>query len=223
MYKYIKRLLDFVTSFGLVLLLFPIILFFTIFLSIANKGSAFFIQRRPGKNEKIFKIIKFKTMNDKRDANGKLLSDKERITKIGSFVRKASIDELPQLFNVLKGDMSFIGPRPLLEKYLPYYTDFERKRHLVRPGITGLSQVNGRNFIMWVDRIKLDVEYSENLSFNMDLKLIFQTIKNVINRKDIQTVPSEMGRVTLDVRRDPKNKGLYDENGLPIKKHTNEN
>lgn len=221
MYKYIKRLLDFIVSLILILLVLPIIVFFFVFLAIANGGSAFFIQRRPGKNEKIFKIIKFKTMTDKKDATGKLLPDADRITKIGSFVRKTSIDEIPQLFNVLKGDMSFIGPRPLLERYLPYYNDFERKRHLVRPGITGLSQVNGRNFIMWVDRIKLDVEYAENLSFSQDVKIVFQTINNVINRKDIQAVPSEMGRVTLDVRRDPKNKGLYDENGLPIKKVTN--
>jgi undecaprenyl phosphate N,N'-diacetylbacillosamine 1-phosphate transferase len=218
MYSYIKRLLDFSTSLVLIIVLLPVILFFFVFLKLVNGGSAFFIQRRPGKNENIFKIIKFKTMTDEKDENGQLLPDKERITKIGSFVRKTSIDEIPQLFNILKGDMSFIGPRPLLEKYLPFYNEFERKRHLVRPGITGLSQVNGRNFIMWVDRIKLDVEYAANRTFLKDAQIVLQTIRNVINRKDIQEVPSEMGRVTLDVRRDPKNNGLYDENGLPIKK-----
>jgi undecaprenyl phosphate N,N'-diacetylbacillosamine 1-phosphate transferase len=218
MYSYIKRLLDFSSSLVLIIVLLPVILFFFVFLKLVNGGSAFFIQRRPGKNENIFKIIKFKTMTDEKDENGQLLPDKERITKIGSFVRKTSIDEIPQLFNILKGDMSFIGPRPLLEKYLPFYNEFERKRHLVRPGITGLSQVNGRNFIMWVDRIKLDVEYAANRTFLKDAQIVLQTIRNVINRKDIQEVPSEMGRVTLDVRRDPKNNGLYDENGLPIKK-----
>lgn len=219
MYKsFFKRLIDFIGSLFLLIILSPIIIIFTIILTVANKGSAFFIQERPGKNEKIFKIIKFKTMNDKKDSNGKLLSDKDRLTKVGSIVRRLSIDELPQLLNVLKGDMSFIGPRPLLIKYLPYYNDFERKRHLVRPGITGLAQVNGRNLILWEDRINMDVQYAENLSLLMDIKVIGKTVKNVLSSKDIQVVPSEMGRVTLDVRRDPKNAGLYDNNGLPIKK-----
>lgn len=220
MYKaFFKRLVDFVGSLLLLIILSPLIILFTIILAVANRGSAFFIQERPGKNEIIFKIIKFKTMNDKKDIYGKLLPDKERLTKVGRIVRKLSIDELPQLFNVIKGDMSFIGPRPLLVKYLPYYNDYERKRHLTQPGITGLAQVNGRNVILWEDRIKMDVSYAENVSLLLDVKIVLKTIQNVLNRKDIQVIPSEMGRVTLDVRRDPKNIGLYDNNGLPIKKN----
>lgn len=220
MYKtFFKRTLDIVCSFILLIVLAPIILIFTILLVISNHGSPFFIQRRPGKDEKIFKIVKFKTMTDAKDQQGKPLPDKDRLTKIGSLVRKLSIDELPQLFNVFIGDMSFIGPRPLLEKYLPFYNKFERKRHQVRPGITGLAQVNGRNVILWEDRIKLDVQYAENLTLQTDLEIILKTIKNVLSKKDIAVVPSEMGRVTLDVRRDPKNIGLYDENGFPIIKN----
>lgn len=222
MYKYFfKNTIDFIGSFVLLLVVSPLLVIVTIALFFANNGKPFFIQARPGKNEKIFKIVKFKTMNDNKDIDGKLLSDKERLTKIGKFVRKTSLDELPQLFNIVKGDMSFLGPRPLLVKYLPYYNDFERKRHNVRPGITGLAQVNGRNLILWEDRIRLDVEYAENLTFLMDLKIIKKTIVNVLSSKDVAVVPSEMGRVTLDVRRDPKNKGIYDENGIKIIKDDN--
>jgi len=217
----IKGLIDKVASFALLVILAPAIIIVTILLFIANKGAPFFIQKRPGKNEKIFNLVKFKTMNDKKNEIGELLPDKDRLTYMGKIIRKTSIDELPQLFNVLKGDMSFIGPRPLLVKYLPFYTDFERKRHKVRPGITGLSQVNGRNLILWDDRIKMDVEYAENISFMMDVKILFSTIMNVIHRKDIMVVPAEMGRVTLDIRRDPKNAGKYDNNGFLIDNNQN--
>lgn len=204
-------------SFLLLILFSPIILIITILLLIANRGRPFFLQERPGKNEKIFRIVKFKTMNDKKDESGQLLSDKERITPIGQFIRRTSLDELPQLFNILSGDMSFIGPRPLFVKYLSFYNNFEKRRHNVKPGITGLSQINGRNIILWEDRIKLDIEYVDNLSFTMDVKILIKTIINVIKRKDILAIPSEMGRATLDVRRDPKNVGKYDNNGYLIK------
>lgn len=224
MYKsFFKNFIDRLISFVLLLLLSPVLLIVSLFLFFANKGTPFFVQERPGKDEKIFRIVKFKTMNDDTDQDGKLLPDSQRLTKIGRIVRKTSIDELPQLYNIFKGDMSFIGPRPLLVKYLPYYNEYERKRHTVRPGITGLSQVNGRNLILWEDRIKMDVEYAENISLQMDLKIVGSTIANVLMRKDVAVVPSEMGRVTLDVRRDPKNKGKYDENGLPIEQNKNQN
>ena len=161
-------------------------------LTIANKGAgAIFYQERPGKNEKIFRIIKFKTMTDECDADGNLLPDAERLTKVGKFVRSTSIDELPQLINVLKGDMALIGPRPLLVKYLPYYTNEERLRHSVRPGMSGWAQVNGRNSIGWDKKLAYDVEYVKNISLLMDLKVILKTIYNVLNRKDviIQSIP----------------------------------
>jgi undecaprenyl phosphate N,N'-diacetylbacillosamine 1-phosphate transferase len=144
-----KRFFDIIFSMALIFVLLPFIMVITFILSIVNNGKPFFVQERPGKNEKIFRVIKFKTMTDKRSSDGKLLPDKQRLTKIGRFIRKTSLDELPQLFNILAGNMSFIGPRPLLVNYLPYYNEFERKRHNVRPGITGLAQVNGRNFILW--------------------------------------------------------------------------
>ena len=165
----------------------PIIVISTILLFFANNGKPFFFQKRPGKNEKIFNIIKFKTMTDKKDANGNLLPDSQRLTTIGKFVRKASIDEIPQLFNVLKGDMSIIGPRPLLPEYLPYYTTTEKIRHQVRPGITGLAQVNGRNFLEWNPRLKLDVEYVENISLKLDVHILTKTIYKVLASKDIAT------------------------------------
>ena len=177
MYRhYIKRLFDFVIALVGLIILSPVFLILWIGLSIANKGTgAFFVQERPGKDEKIFKVIKFKTMNDKRDENGILLPDSERLTTIGRFVRSLSLDEIPQLLNVIKGDMSLIGPRPLLPRYLPYYTSRERLRHKVRPGITGLAQVNGRNILNWDERLELDVQYVENLSFISDLKIFFKT------------------------------------------------
>ena len=185
MYKnFFKRVIDFTISLVAIICLSPILLVLTIWLHFANKGAgAFFFQERPGKDEKIFKIIKFKSMNDARDDDGKLLPDKERLTKAGKFVRSTSIDELPQLINVLKGDMALIGPRPLLERYLPYYTEREKLRHTVRPGITGWAQVHGRNAIDWDSKLELDAEYAEQLSFTMDIRIFFLTIKKVIKRE----------------------------------------
>ncbi|WP_395094067.1 sugar transferase [Vaginella massiliensis] len=186
MYKnYIKRLFDFFAAFFGLLLLSPIFLVVMIALYFANQGKPFFFQERPGLNEKIFKIIKFKTMNDKKDANGNLLSDAERLTPIGAFVRKTSLDEIPQLINVLKGDMSLIGPRPLRTYYLPLYNEVQKTRHNVRPGITGWAQVNGRNAISWTKKFELDVYYVNNISFALDLKIFFLTIKKVLVREGI--------------------------------------
>jgi lipopolysaccharide/colanic/teichoic acid biosynthesis glycosyltransferase len=165
----------------------PLFLVLTLFLAIANEGKPFFVQRRPGKNEIIFKIIKFKTMNDKKDSFGNLLSDAERLTSIGSFVRKTSLDELPQLINVLKGDMSLIGPRPLLPQYLPLYNEFQKQRHYVKPGITGWAQVNGRNAISWEKKFEYDVYYVDNISFLLDVKIVFLTIEKVVVQDGINT------------------------------------
>ena len=187
MYKYfIKRLLDFIIVFCALLILWPILLLITIWLHFANKGAgAFFFQERPGKDERLFKVIKFKTMTDERDENGKLLPDAVRLTKVGRFVRSTSIDELPQLINVLKGDMALIGPRPLMPKYLPLYSPEQRRRHEVRPGITGWAQVNGRNNISWTKKFELDVWYVDHCSFALDVKIILMTIKKVLFREDI--------------------------------------
>lgn len=206
MYKhFFKRLIDFTIVLCALLMIWPILLVITIWLHFANKGAgAFFTQERPGKNGKIFKVIKFKSMTDERDANGKLLPNEQRITKVGMFVRKTSIDELPQLINVLKGDMALIGPRPLLPEYLPYYTEREQLRHTVRPGITGWAQVNGRNTVKWDDRLELDAYYVEHLSFYVDVKIILMTIKNVLEKKDIEVVPK--GRLLSDERREKMNK-----------------
>lgn len=206
MYKhFIKRLLDIIIS-GIVLLLIGwLLILIAIFLHFANKGAgAFFLQERPGKDEKVFKVIKFKTMTDERDADGKLLPDAERLTKVGKFVRSTSIDELPQLINVFKGDMSLIGPRPLLPEYLPYYSDREHLRHTVRPGITGWAQVHGRNTVKWDDRLKLDVYYVEHLTLALDLKVLVKTVINVISQKDVVVDPSSLG-LRLDEERS-KNK-----------------
>lgn len=187
MYKsFFKRGLDVFLS-GMALLCFsPIILIIWIWLTIANKGAgAFFFQERPGKGGKIFKVVKFKTMTDERDTNGNLLPDADRLTRVGKFVRSTSLDELPQLWNVFKGDMSLIGPRPLLVKYLPYYTKEEQLRHRVRPGITGLAQINGRNTLDWDKRLNYDVVYVNNISFRLDIEIILKTIINVIKRSDI--------------------------------------
>jgi lipopolysaccharide/colanic/teichoic acid biosynthesis glycosyltransferase len=184
--KYFKRIIDFSLSLIALLLIWPILICITILLHFANKGAgAFFYQERPGKDGKIFKIIKFKSMTDERAEDGNLLPAAQRLTKIGAFIRKTSIDELPQLINVLKGDMSFIGPRPLLPKYLPLYSQEQFRRHEVRPGITGWSQVNGRNNITWTEKFILDVWYVDNCSLWLDIKIIFKTIKNVISSKDI--------------------------------------
>ena len=171
----------------------PVLIVVAIWLHFANKGAgAFFLQERPGLHGKIFKIIKYKTMTDERDAEGNLLPDKDRFTAVGKFVRKTSIDELPQLINVLKGDMALIGPRPLLPEYLPYYTERERLRHTVRPGISGWAQVNGRNHVLWEERFEYDAYYAEHLSFAMDIRIIIMTFKKVIQRKDIEASPNLM-------------------------------
>ncbi|MGN7514122.1 MAG: sugar transferase [Allomuricauda sp.] len=186
LYKnYFKRLLDFTASVIGFLLLSPIFVLVSIILWIDFKGTPFFLQERPGKDEKIFKIIKFKSMNNKKDADGNLLSNRERITKLGMLVRRYSLDEIPQLLNVIKGDMSLIGPRPLVVLYLPYYNETERKRHSVRPGITGLAQVKGRNNLVWEDRFALDVEYVENLSFLFDVKILYWTIKKIFSKSEV--------------------------------------
>lgn len=192
MYKhFFKRLIDFTIVLCALLAIWPILLVITIWLHFANKGAgAFFTQERPGKNGKIFKVIKFKSMTDERDENGNLLPNDKRLTKVGAFIRKTSIDELPQLLNVLKGDMSLIGPRPLLVQYLPYYTEKEQLRHTVRPGITGWAQVHGRNNLCWNDKLALDVYYVEHVSFLLDCKIILLTIKNVLARKDINVAPN---------------------------------
>ncbi|PJX28510.1 lipid carrier--UDP-N-acetylgalactosaminyltransferase [Psychroflexus sp. S27] len=188
----IKPLFDFLAALTGLLLLSPIFLVVTIALYFANNGKPFFFQKRPGKNERIFSIIKFKSMNDKKDEHGNLLPDVKRLTAVGKFVRKTSLDEIPQLINVLKGDMSLIGPRPLRTYYLPLYNDVQKKRHNVKPGITGWAQVNGRNAISWTHKFKYDVWYVENLSFMLDLKIFFLTIKKVFVREGI----SKEGEVT---------------------------
>ena len=189
--KYIKRLLDFSIVLVALLIIWPVLLCITIWLHFANKGAgAFFTQERPGKDCKIFKVIKFKTMTDERDADGNLLPDADRLTRVGRFVRSTSIDELPQLINVLKGDMSLIGPRPLLPQYLPLYSPEQARRHEVRPGITGWAQCHGRNAITWTEKFKLDVWYVDNISFWTDVKVVFITIKKVLFREDISSATS---------------------------------
>lgn len=189
--KYIKRLLDFVFALLALLLLSPFLLIVTLWLHFANKGAgAFFSQERPGKDEKIFRLYKFKSMTDERDADGNLLPDAQRLTPIGRFIRKTSIDELPQLWNVLKGDMSFIGPRPLLKKYLPLYSAEQSRRHFVRPGMTGWAQINGRNAIGWNQKFRYDVWYVDHISLFLDAKIVFTTIMNVLKRSNISSQTS---------------------------------
>lgn len=192
MYKHcFKRVFDFIISLLAVICISPILLVVTIWLHFANKGAgAFFFQERPGKNGRIFKVIKFKTMTDERDADGNLLPDEVRLTKVGKFVRSTSIDELPQLINVLKGDMALIGPRPLLVQYLPLYSPEQARRHEVRPGISGWAQCHGRNAISWSEKFKLDVWYVDHCTLWTDIKVIFITIKNVLMRKDINSTTS---------------------------------
>ncbi|MBR3959999.1 MAG: sugar transferase [Bacteroidales bacterium] len=187
MYKsFFKRVLDFVIALIAILLIGWFIILVAIILHFANKGAgAFFTQDRPGKDEKIFKLIKFKSMTDEKDENGNLLPEQQRLTKAGAVIRKFSIDELPQLINVLKGDMAFIGPRPLLPKYLPLYSEEQHRRHEVRPGISGWAQVHGRNNISWTEKFKLDVWYVDHCSLWVDIKVVFLTIKNVLTSKDI--------------------------------------
>ena len=196
MYKnFFKRVIDFSIVFIALLIIWPILLLITIWLHFANKGAgAFFTQERPGKDGKIFKVIKFKTMTDERDENGKLLPDAQRLTKVGKFVRSTSIDELPQLINVLKGDMALIGPRPLLVKYLPLYSEEQARRHEVRPGMTGWAQCNGRNAISWTKKFELDVWYVDHCTLWTDIKIIWITIMKVLKRADI----SQEGQATME-------------------------
>lgn len=185
--KLFKPLIDFFVAFAGLLVLIPLLLIVSILLAFANKGNPFFFQKRPGKDERIFKIVKFRTMTNEKDKNGNLLPDEERLTGIGKIVRKTSIDEIPQLVNVLLGDMSLIGPRPLLPQYLNLYNRRQKKRHNVRPGITGWAQVNGRNAISWKQKLEYDAWYVENISIGLDIKIIIRTIKKVVLREDINT------------------------------------
>jgi len=186
MYKnYIKRIFDFILSFSLLILISPVIVIVGIVLSIQNHGNPFFVQERPGQHEKRFSIIKFKTMSDEKNKQGELLPDNKRLTKLGSFVRKTSLDELPQLLNVLVGDMSLVGPRPLLFKYLPLYSKEQKRRHEVKPGITGWAQVNGRNRISWTKKFEFDVYYVNNISFLLDLKIIWLTLVKVLKSEGV--------------------------------------
>lgn len=196
MYRFfLKRFFDFWIALIVLISISPILLIVTIWLHFANKGAGvFFLQERPGKDAKIFKVIKFKTMTDERDANGKLLPDADRLTKVGKFVRSTSIDELPQLFNVLKGDMALIGPRPLLVQYLPLYSKEQMRRHEVRPGISGWAQCHGRNAISWTEKFKLDVWYVDHVSLLTDLKVIWITIMKVLKRADI----NKAGQATIE-------------------------
>src|SRR5690606_33656832 len=194
-YKHlIKRFIDFSVSLIALIILSPFFLLILILLFGVNRGKPFFLQERPGKNEISFKVTKFRSLNDKRESNGNLLSDDDRLNRIGAFVRKTSLDEIPQLINVLKGEMSLIGPRPLRTYYLPLYSDIQKRRHDVRPGITGWAQVNGRNAISWTKKFEYDVWYVENLSFRLDMKIFFMTIKKVFKREGI----SKDGHVTTE-------------------------
>lgn len=192
--KFIKRLFDLLAAVVLIILLFPLFLILTTTLWIVNDGKPFFFQKRPGKLSKIFTVIKFKTMNDKRDLAGELLSDDERLTKLGSFVRKTSLDEIPQLLNVVIGEMSLVGPRPLLVEYLPLYSKHQNRRHEVKPGITGWAQVNGRNSIQWGQKFDFDVWYVDNISFKLDLIILIKTIVKVIRNTDVQ----QEGQATVE-------------------------
>jgi lipopolysaccharide/colanic/teichoic acid biosynthesis glycosyltransferase len=197
MYKhFLKRFLDFWIAFIVLVCISPLLIVVTLWLHVANKGAgAFFLQERPGKDGRIFRILKYKTMTDERDADGRLLPDEQRLTKVGRFVRSTSIDELPQLLNVLKGDMALIGPRPLLVQYLPLYSKEQARRHEVRPGISGWAQCHGRNAISWTEKFKLDVWYVDHVSLKTDLTVVWLTIQKVLKRADI----SEQGHATMEV------------------------
>lgn len=188
--KFFKRVIDFTLSLMALLVLSPILLILIIVTAIAMKGNPFFTQLRPGKDEKIFKLIKFRTMTNEKDEDGNLLPDDVRLNKFGKFLRSTSLDELPELINILKGDMSIVGPRPLLVKYLPRYNDEQRRRHCVRPGLTGNAQSNGRNALSWEEKFKLDIEYVDNISFAFDVKIIFGTVKAVLKRDGISSETS---------------------------------
>lgn len=201
--KYIKRILDLILSLMALIVLMPLMIIIGILVRINLGSPIIFKQKRPGKNEKIFTLYKFRTMTDKRDIDGNLLPDEYRLTKFGKFLRSTSLDELPELINIIKGDMAIVGPRPLLVEYLPYYTEEEKHRHDVRPGLTGLAQVNGRNEISWEEKLKYDTEYIKKISFYSDLKIIFKTIKKTIKRKDIK-MGKELQFGKLNVEREKK-------------------
>ena len=203
MYKhFFKRVLDFILSLIGFIVLIPFFVIIWFILLFVNNGKPFFLQPRPGKDEKVFQIIKFKTMTDKTDKDGKLLSDEFRVTKFGTFLRKSSLDEIPQLISIIKGDMSLVGPRPLRVRYLPFYTEAEKIRHTVRPGVTGLAQVSGRNHLDWDTRLQKDIEYVNHLSFALDLKILYKTVLKVIAREDV-VLDSEIGMPSFDdYRRD---------------------
>ncbi len=201
--KYIKRTLDLILSLMALIVLMPLMIIIGILVRINLGSPIIFKQKRPGKNEKIFTLYKFRTMTDKRDIDGNLLPDEYRLTKFGKFLRSTSLDELPELINIIKGDMAIVGPRPLLVEYLPYYTEEEKHRHDVRPGLTGLAQVNGRNEISWEEKLKYDTEYIKEISFYSDLKIIFKTIKKTIKRKDIK-MGKELQFGKLNVEREKK-------------------
>nr|WP_304529102.1 sugar transferase [Fibrobacter sp. UWB16] len=199
--RFFKRPLDFFCALAAILCLSPVLAVLTVLGAIKMKGNPFFTQPRPGLNEKIFKLIKFRTMTNEKDANGNLLPDDKRLTAYGKFLRSTSLDELPELFNILKGDMAVIGPRPLLVQYLPYYTETEKHRHDVRPGLSGLAQINGRNFVKWDQRFALDVQYVNNISFLGDLKIILKTIKKALCREDVAPNSESADEEYLDVVR----------------------
>ena len=189
--NFFKLFLDFVISLVAFIIFSPLFILIAVMLSIVNRGSPFFVQLRPGKNQNGFRLIKFKTMNDRKDKNGNILPDSERLTPAGKLIRKTSLDEIPQLLNVIKGDMSLIGPRPLLVEYLPLYDDFQKRRHEVKPGITGWAQINGRNAISWKQKFVYDVWYVDNLSFLLDVKIFFRTIKKVFISEGINSATSQ--------------------------------
>lgn len=201
-YKYIKRILDIISSLLAIIILSPLLGVLTVIGAFEMKGNPFFTQKRPGKDEKIFKLVKFRTMTNAKDKDGNLLSDADRLTKYGKFLRNTSLDELPELFNILKGDMSVIGPRPLLVQYLPYYNEEERHRHDVRPGLTGWAQVNGRNNITWEEKFAWDVKYVNEMNLILDIKILFQTVFNVLKRDDVVVDSYEVEPNLDDVRRE---------------------
>lgn len=202
MYRYIKRFFDIFSSLLALIVLSPLMLVLTIVGAFVMKGNPFFTQQRPGKDEKIFRLIKFRTMTNAKDKDGNLLPDADRLTKYGEFLRNSSLDELPELFNIIKGDMSVIGPRPLLVQYLPYYTDREKHRHDVRPGLTGWAQVNGRNTVNWDQRFEYDVEYVESMNLIFDLKILLKTIQKVLVKSDVVVDSYEVEPNLDDVRRE---------------------
>lgn len=202
MYKYIKRFFDIVSSLLAIIVLSPILLCLIIIGAIQMKGNPFFTQERPGKDEKIFKLIKFRTMTNAKDKEGNLLPDADRLTKYGVFLRNTSLDELPELFNIIKGDMSVIGPRPLLVQYLPYYTEEERHRHDVRPGLSGLAQVNGRNNVTWEEKFAWDIKYVNEMSLILDINILLKTVFNVLKRDDVVVDSYEVEPNLDDIRRE---------------------